>query len=167
MLERARAMNMSTDDIPQYRQSSQPVEKAPELDMLYKNFQKNIRKPNVKRTPEVFFGVGFALGAISMLIISLIVGISSMAMRPKQDMTAMKPTSVAIIPADKKLVAPAETVTSEEKYTIKSGDTLDKIAYRFYGKYDNEKIEKIQLLNQIKNPASLQIGQVIIIPVDK
>ena len=75
MLERARAMNMSTDDIPQYRQSSQPVEKAPELDMLYKNFQKTIRKPTVKKTPGVYLGVGFILGAVTMLIISLIVGI--------------------------------------------------------------------------------------------
>ncbi len=166
MLERARAMNMSTDDIPQYRQS-EPVEKTSEIDMLYKNFQKSIRKPHVKKTPGVYLGVGFALGAISMLIISLIVGISSMAIQPKQkDAARIKPTSVAIIPTDKKHVAPIEAV-NEEKYTIKSGDTLDKIATRFYGKYDPEKIQKIQIMNNIKNPASLQIGQVILIPVDR
>lgn len=169
MLERARAMNMSPDDIPQYRQSSQ-IEKAPELDVLYKNFQKSIKRPsvNVKKTPGVYLGVGFALGAISMLIISIIVGISSMTTHPKQQaVTKMKPTSVAIIPADKKLAAPAGNTMSEEKYTIKSGDTLDKIAYRFYGRYDNEKIQRIQALNSIKSPTALQIGQVIIIPVDR
>lgn len=169
MLERARAMNMSPDDIPQYMQSSQ-VEKAPELDVLYRNFQKSIKRPsaNVKKTPGVYLGVGFALGAISMLIISLIVGISSMTMHPKQQaMAKMKPTSVAIIPADKKLTAPTQNTMSEERYTIKSGDTLDKVAYRFYGKYDNEKIQRIQTLNNIKSPTALQIGQVIIIPVDR
>jgi nucleoid-associated protein YgaU len=54
---------------------------------------------------------------------------------------------------------------AEEKYEVKSGDTLDKIALRFYGKYDPNKIEEIQRINNIKNPASLQIGQVIIIPL--
>jgi len=169
MLERAKAMNMTPDtssDIPQYRQSIQ-AGKTSEIDMLYKNFQRSVRKPSVKNTPGVYLGVGFVLGAVSMLIISLIVGVSSMAMRPKQqDIEKIKPTSVAIIPADKKLVAPPEAF-NEEKYTIKSGDTLDKIAFRFYGKYDNEKIEKIQALNQIKNPSALQIGQVILIPLDR
>ena len=54
---------------------------------------------------------------------------------------------------------------AEEKYEIKSGDTLDRIALRFYGKYDTQKIEEIQRINNIKNPAALQIGQVIIIPL--
>ena len=63
-------------------------------------------------------------------------------------------------------VRAAVSVPSEEKYEIKSGDTLDKIAYRFYGKYDVEKIDAIQKINNITDPSALQIGQVIIIPVD-
>lgn len=157
MLERARMTNMDMNEIPQYKQEA----KVPELDVLYKNFQRGLRKPTVKKTPGVYLGIGFALGAISMFIVSLIVGLSSMS--PKQELVAPKQqTSVAIIASDKK---PVETTTSEEKYTIKSGDTLDKIALRFYGKYDPEKIEQIQTLNNIKNPTALQIGQVIIVPV--
>ncbi len=60
----------------------------------------------------------------------------------------------------------AETAR-REKYTIKSGDTLDKITYRFYGKYDARKIEEIKKINNILNPENLQIGQVLVIPVDK
>lgn len=158
VLERARMVNMDMGEIPQYKQQETP---APELDVLYKSIRNGLRKPVVKKTPGVYLGIGFILGAVFMGIVSLIVGISSIT--PKGATVAPKQTSVAIIPADKKADV---AVTSEEKYTIKSGDTLDKIAFRFYGKYDNEKIEQIQTLNNIKNPSSLQIGQVIIVPVD-
>ena len=77
--------------------------------------------------------------------------------------TAWPPT---VIGADSQTSGTVASVPSEEKYEIKSGDTLDKIAYRFYGKYDVEKIEAIQKINNITNPSALQIGQVIIIPVD-
>ncbi len=173
MLERAkRNGNAGMDEIPQYRQSWQNEQsvqetKVPELDVLYKNFQKSLKKPTVKKTPGVYLGIGFALGAITMLILSLIVGLSSMS--PKREKIATpKPAQVAaIIPAADKKEDTLSGIMREEKYTIKSGDTLDKIAFRFYGKYDNKKIEKIQLLNGIKSATSLQIGQVIIVPLDR
>ena len=56
---------------------------------------------------------------------------------------------------------------AEQKYIVKQGDTLNGIAYRFYGKYSEEKINEIQRVNNIKNPAALSIGQELIIPVSQ
>ena len=58
-------------------------------------------------------------------------------------------------------------IISQEKYIVKKGDTLNGIAYRFYGKYSESKILEIQRINNIKNPAALSIGQELIIPVSR
>ena len=114
--------------------------------------------------------IGFIAGALFMGLISLIAGISNTIGSPKvEEMNlpqAQKSANVAVIAPDAPAVNDSIPVVSEEKYEIKSGDTLDKIVYRFYGKYDVQKIEAIQQLNNITNPSSLQIGQVILIPVD-
>ena len=61
----------------------------------------------------------------------------------------------------------AENTVTEEKYVVKKGDTLNGIAYRFYGKYDEAKILEIQRINHIVNPAAISIGQELIIPVSQ
>ena len=48
----------------------------------------------------------------------------------------------------------------QEKYTIKSGDTLNKITYRFYGKYDAKKIEEIKRINERKKQNILDAMEV-------
>jgi nucleoid-associated protein YgaU len=50
----------------------------------------------------------------------------------------------------------------EDGYIIKKGDTLWRLAQRFYG--DGSKYTKIVKANNIKNPNSLQVGKKIIIP---
>ena len=104
-----------------------------------------------------------------MGLISLIAGFSNFIGSQKtQEIVVQQPpkANVAVIGADSQTSSAVVSVPSEEKYEIKSGDTLDKIAYRFYGKYDVEKIDAIQKINNITDPSALQIGQVIIIPVD-
>ena len=164
VLERARMTNMDINEIPQYNQQDAP---APELDVLYKSMRTNLKKPVAKKSPGVYLGIGFVCGILFMGLVSLIVGISSIT--PKNARVPKQQQTVAIIPAvsnKKEVTGETTAVTTEEKYTIKSGDTLDKIAFRFYGKYDNDKIQQIQTLNNITNPSGLQIGQVLIIPVD-
>lgn len=70
---------------------------------------------------------------------------------------------LAIIPADKPEPAAA---SAPETYTIKSGDTLEGVIIRFYGKYDNSKVAKIMEVNNMSNPNQLSIGQKLIIPMD-
>ncbi|MCH2227178.1 MAG: LysM peptidoglycan-binding domain-containing protein [Candidatus Caenarcaniphilales bacterium] len=50
------------------------------------------------------------------------------------------------------------------EYRVQSGDTLDRIAKRFYGSASLENINKIKTANKIRNARYLQIGQKLIIP---
>jgi len=73
--------------------------------------------------------------------------------------------SVAVIGEELTNSPESNITTSEEKYIVKKGDTLNGIAYRFYGKYNEAKILEIQRINGITNPTSIRIGQELIIPV--
>lgn len=158
-LERSRLINMDMNDIPQYRQHE--TSKTSELDVLYRSIEKGLKRQPVKKTPAVYLTLGFISGVAFMLIIMLIVGLSSMGMRRASENIE----NVTTIPVEEPKTNDYIGGLAEEKYEVKSGDTLDRIALRFYGKYDPNKIEEIQRINNIKNPASLQIGQVIIIPL--
>ncbi len=52
-----------------------------------------------------------------------------------------------------------------QNYKIKSGDTLSKIAVLFFN--DAQKYKLIAEVNNIKNPNSIQVGQVLRIPLDE
>ena len=51
------------------------------------------------------------------------------------------------------------------KYKIRSGDTLEKIALKFYGSSGPDVIDKIKIANKIRNARLLRIGQEILIPM--
>jgi len=51
------------------------------------------------------------------------------------------------------------------KYKIRSGDTLEKIALRFYGSSTPKSIDKIKVANKIRNVRLLRVGQEILIPM--
>lgn len=166
VLENSGSFNLDRNEYSRYQKPS----KTPELDVLWRSVSKSgdtrAQKP---KAPGVYLTIGFISGALFMGLISLIAGFSTMATSNNAEeiivSQAVKP-NVAVIGADVQPATEPLSSLSEEKYEVKSGDTLDKIAYRFYGKYDVEKIEAIQKLNNITNPSSLQIGQVILIPVD-
>jgi len=154
-----------------------PQSKANELDVLYRSIGKSLSagvsaatmygnkvKAKSSKNPGVYLGVGFLGGAVFLIIVSLVVWISSIPSKSPAPVDVPKTTSALEVVTDTK-----ETVDAnrQEKYIIKSGDTLDKIAYRFYGKYDVKKIEEIKRINNITNPEGLQIGQVLIIPLGK
>ena len=50
------------------------------------------------------------------------------------------------------------------EYRVQSGDTLDRIAKRFYGSASVENVNKVKTANKIRNARYLQIGQKLIIP---
>lgn len=167
-LESSRYQTLDRNEYSRYLKP----QKAPELDMLWRSVGKTTveTRSSKQKAPGVYLLIGFIAGALFMGLISLIAGISNTIGSPKvEEMNlpqAQKSANVAVIAPDAPAANDSIPVVSEEKYEIKSGDTLDKIVYRFYGKYDVQKIEAIQQLNNITNPSSLQIGQVIIIPVD-
>lgn len=55
----------------------------------------------------------------------------------------------------------SQSTPSQVSYTVKSGDTLWAIAVNFYG--DGTKFTQIASNNNIKNPSSINVGQVITI----
>ena len=64
--------------------------------------------------------------------------------------------NVSIIPANADVTDDIiEPIT--ETYTVKSGDSMSSIVYRFYGKYDLSKVEKIKQVN-IKSEYLTKIG---------
>lgn len=166
-LESSRTFDLDRNEYSRYVKPS----KTPELDVLWRSVGKTGTDTRVtkQKAPGVYLAIGFICGALFMGLISLIAGFSNFVGNQRtQEIVVQQPAkpNVAVIGADTQVAPEAAAVVSEEKYEVKSGDTLDKIAYRFYGKYDMQKIEAIQKLNNIVDPSSLQIGQVILIPVD-
>ncbi len=141
--------------------------KAKELDLLWGGAQKSIQKVrnaakiSSHSSPIVYLSVGFVAGVLFMSLITLLVSVFSMSSRDTEINAKMPKVEVISETAAKETAAAA----TEQKYIVKQGDTLNGIAYRFYGKYSEEKINEIQEVNNIKNPAALSIGQELIIPV--
>ena len=142
--------------------------KAQELDLLWGGVQKGIQKVhNVARatqqkSPAVYLLIGFVAGVLFMSFIIMIVSICSALPKSATKINAKK--NVAIIGEDTVMSANAVSF-SQEKYIVKKGDTLNGIAYRFYGKHDQAKILEIQRINNIINPQAMRIGQELLIPV--
>ena len=146
------------------------AQKAQEIDLLWNGVQKGIQKVHTatkgvsQKSPIVYLAIGFIAGVIFMSCITLIVSISAMTPKTVSNIE-QNAQQVAVIGEE---TANSETtVTTRERYVVKSGDTLNGIAYRFYGKYNEAKIQEIQRINSIANPAALKVGQELIIPVER
>lgn len=143
--------------------------KAQELDLLWGGVQKGIQKVHsatkgtVQKSPAVYLIIGFIAGVIFMSCITLIVSISTMA--PKASSSIDSKSGVAVIGTEAS--SSNEPVVTNEKYIVKKGDTINGIAYRFYGRYNEAKILEIQRINGITNPTAIKIGQELIIPVSQ
>ncbi len=160
--------NSSVSDVNQYMK----FQRKPELDVLWRDFEKSVQSKSKTKAPVVYAGIGFVLGLLFALGIAVIIGLSmySDTQKPEFGQQAIKLETgnapVSIVPSATNEDSQVQTNAGEEKYTVKAGDTLDKIAFRFYGKYDPEKINRIMKLNNIKDETTIQIGQVLIIPLD-
>ncbi len=145
--------------------------KSKELDILWGGVQKGMQKVHnatrstQQKSPAAYLTIGFIAGVVFTLFMFSIVSIFTI--NPKTDSNLKSKTNVTVIGEDTMSENALETPVSEEKYVVKSGDTLNGIAYRFYGKYDEAKILEIQRINNITNPASIKIGQELTIPVSR
>ena len=140
--------------------------KEKELDVLWQNFKVGQKS---EKSPGVYLTVGFVMGAVCMFLMTALLSFSSNYMSGNSPSAKLikreKPakSQISIIPADN-IQKPA--ATSSETYTIKSGDTLEGIIIRFYGKYTPSKVTKLMEANNLSNPNALSIGQNLIIPLD-
>lgn len=140
--------------------------KEKELDVLWQNFRVSQKED---KSPGIYLATGFIVGAITMLIVTTLLSFS-VRNGDSQDLQAPKKSKaekarLSFIPSDKTTKTP-ETKGATESYSVHSGDTMESIIIRFYGKFDLSKVEKIKQANNLKNPNSLQIGQNLIIPLD-
>lgn len=152
----------------QYYKSS----KARELDLLWDGVHRGMQKVHSatrsvsSKSPMTYLIAGFIMGVICMGMLTLIVSFCSSIPTKKVEKIENK-SNVALIGEDGYAQSNNDSIVMEEKYIVKSGDTLNGIAYRFYGKYSEAKIQEIQRINNITNPAALRVGQELIIPVSE
>ena len=143
-----------------------------ELDVLWKNFKLNQR---ADKSPGIYLTIGFITGAFCMFLMTALLSFGTNSADFKTDLSAQKTPKVknefklSFIPASKKqkeTVAVESPVATYQSYTVVSGDTLEKIIIRFYGKNDVSKIDKIVEANKLSSPNNLSIGQKLVIPMN-
>lgn len=155
--------------------------KQKEIDLLWQHFKIN---PKEEKSPGIYLLTGFIAGALSMFIMNAIISISSnITSEPtstsfgqpkfekkisrKSKLPQINTPDIELIPAVEEKVTPvAEPQAKFETYIVKSGDSMSSIVYRFYGKYDPDKIEKIKQVNNLSSVHRLSIGQELTIPVE-
>ncbi len=152
-----------------------PVDKQEELDVLWQNFKVASRP---EKSTMAFFTTGVFVGVISTLVvailISLVVGYSPLddlnlnLSNPIKITTAGESPKFTFIPADNKQepAAPQAALPQSKEYTVQAGDSLESIAIRFYGGFDQAKIKAIEEANKLANPNAIGIGQKLIIPMN-
>lgn len=151
-----------------------------ELDLLWQNFKINPAKE--EKSPGVYLLTGFIAGALCMFVMNAILSIGSNISSEANPTALGQPkfekkierksklpqinSNIAVVPTSAEAVANDVAIPIVETYTVKSGDSMSSIVYRFYGKYDPAKVEKIKQANKLTNAHKLSIGQELIIPLD-
>ena len=151
-----------------------------EIDILWQGFKTNSRE---EKSPGIYLLTGFVAGALFVFVMNSILSISSdftnktanqkligqskyeKKISRKEKIPQINNSSIAVVPAQSEIVENT-AIPANETYTVKSGDSMSSIVYRFYGKYDIDKIEKIKQVNNLESTNKLSIGQQLIIPLD-
>jgi len=142
-------------------------DKERELDALWQGYRVNSKE---EKTPFVYLCTGFFVGVVSMLIMTAILNFGNSS---RENLAELKMWEQATTKSSAAVnVAPSaeirETaIPSVAEYKVRSGDTLEKIAYKFYGSGSPSKIDKLQVANNLKSPHSIRAGQNIRIPIEE
>ena len=175
-IKRLKDLNKEDNTPKAYKRQEKDKEK--ELDILWQGFRSNVKD---EKSPGIYLLTGFIAGALCMFVMNSILSISSNIFTAQKDPTALgQPkfekkisrkeklsqitSSVAVVPSNDEQLE--NTIPAKELYTVKSGDSMSSITYRFYGKYDLDKVEKIRQVNNLENENKLTVGQELIIPLD-
>lgn len=143
--------------------------KEKELDVLWQNFKVNNQKND--KSPSVYLAAGFIVGAVVMLILTVMISFSANGFNSLKEKLASSPIpvkkeklSLNFIPSS---TDKSEPVADNETYTVQSGDTMESILIRFYGSYSKEKESLVLKTNNLTDPNKLGIGQKLIIPMEQ
>ena len=134
-----------------------------EIDILWQELKS--QKNEQERSPGIYLSIGFVAGALAMFLMTSIInfGVQSentadLNLWKKSAITSQK-AAINVAPAG------SESVLDNMSYTVKSGDTLETIAIKYYGVASQSNIQKLQKANNIKNPHSIRLGQKLTVPV--
>lgn len=146
-----------------------------EIDVLWSG----VKEHNIsKNSPLIYLGVGFLAGIIATFVSITILswGLSDKGISVKEfspttnQQTSQKTQSNVTVPQDGPTTATAPAATNETykdivNYTIQPGDSLGKIANKFYHSSSPENVALIQKANELKSVHSITAGKNLIIPV--
>lgn len=139
-------------------------DKEKELDVLWQNFKVSQKS---EKSPSVYIAAGFVVGAVFMLILTVLISFSAKAINSTKENTIApvkkEKLNLNFIPAS---TEQNQEVSSNETYSVQSGDTMESIVIRFYGSYSKEKEDLIVKTNNLTNPNKLSIDQELIIPIE-
>ncbi len=133
-----------------------------ELDVLWQNFKVNQKS---EKSPNIYLAAGFIAGAVVMLVLTVLISFTVKGIGSAVENSAPAPVkkqkmSLNFIPSSNSLSS------SNEVYTVQSGDTMEAVLVRFYGSYSKEKEALVLKTNNLTNPNKLSIGQKLTIPMD-
>ena len=153
--------------------------KQEELDYLWRNFKINKKED---RSPGIYILVGFIAGALSMFLMTAMLSISTFSnLDGNQNVNERKLVKKqhGSFSFAKSAPAAVEVKAEEEhndimqdqpavimdKYKVKSGDSLEAISVKYYGKASPENTLKLQNANNLSSPHSIYAGQTLLIPM--
>ncbi len=141
-------------------------DKDRELDVLWQDYRVNSRS---EKTPMVYLCTGFIAGVICMLLISAMFNFGNtssdnLAELDLWEKANTKPAATVNVSPSFERVEPVRSSNTE--YKVQNGDTLEKIAYRFYGNGSPSRVDKIQVANNLSSPHQIRIGQKLVIPLE-
>lgn len=139
--------------------------KEKELDVLWQSFKVNQK---IEKSPSVYLATGFIAGAVVMLALTILIsfsakGIESVENNVSTPAVKKEKLSINFIPSS---TEKTETSAANETYAVQSGDTMESILVRFYGKYSKDKESLVLKTNNMSNPNKLAIGQKLTIPME-
>ncbi len=137
-----------------------------ELDVLWQGYRVNSKE---ERSPMIYLSVGFIAGVLGVLLMSAMFNFGNpsrenIAELDLWEKANTKPVTAVSVTPSTEMEDPIVESTAE--YRVRSGDTLEKIAYRFYGNGSPSKVDKIQIANNLRSPHHIRAGQKLVIPID-
>ncbi|OGI03817.1 MAG: hypothetical protein A2Y25_07355 [Candidatus Melainabacteria bacterium GWF2_37_15] len=142
-------------------------DKERELDILWQGYRINSKE---EKSPFVYLCVGFVAGIIIMIIMTAILNFGNPSRDNLAELNLWEKASIKSANPVVNVTPSAENngsvLTTTAEYKVQSGDTLERIAYKFYGNGSPSKVNKIQSANNMDSPHKLKIGQKLIIPVE-
>lgn len=137
-------------------------DKDRDLDLLWQGV-KPISRNRLSRKQMI---TSFAAGIICTMFATSMIGNLSNNIAEQDFWQKSDVAAVNTIPINVSAAESSTPTIHTERYTIKSGDTLESVVMRFYGVYDLERIKQIQSINNIRNPNRIAIGKTLVIPID-